>query len=414
MTTKLYWDDSHLIRFKARITGSQLHNGQTAILLDQTAFYPEGGGQPSDRGTIGGRQVVAVIEDDDGAILHILEDSLELIDRSEVDCEVDFERRREMMQQHTGQHILSQAFFRLFGAETKGFRITDRVSEIHLALEAHEEQIPGAIGQAEQMANGVVFDDRVIRSLQMTQEEASRLPLRKESFVTDCVRVVEIEDFDLSPCGGTHAKRTGEVGLIVVRGWERAKKMVRVEFLCGVRALADYRDANRVSPAIAKRFTVSRNEAESSVVRLIDANKALTRKVREYSEAAIEGEARSLCDEVQPAGGARKIIRVFDGRDYEEVKLLAHRVAARDSTIAILVTKSPDMARIVVARSANLEIDSSRIVKTVSEILGGRGGGTPDFAQGGGPKVDQIERALEGFEFRSNKGQIENSYLLPR
>jgi alanyl-tRNA synthetase len=400
MTAKLYWDDSHLISFKARINGSQSHNGRTAILLDQTAFYPEGGGQPSDRGTIGGRRVVAVIEQDDGTILHILEDGPELIDQGEVNCEVDADRRREMMQQHTGQHILSQAFFRLFGAETRGFRITDRVSEIDLALEAHEEQIPDAIEQAEQMANRVVFDDRVIRSLQLTPEEASLLPLRKESFVTDCVRVVEIDDFDLSPCGGTHAKRTGEVGLIVVRGWERAKRMVRVEFLCGLRAVADYREANRVSEAIARRFTVSRNEAEDSVARLIDANKALTRRVRAFSETVIESEARSLSDEVQPADGVRTIIRVFDGRDYDEVKLLAHRLVARDSTVAILVTKSPAMARIVVARSADLDLDSNRLVKTASEILGGRGGGTPDFAQGGGPKVDQIERALESLDVR--------------
>ena len=398
MTIKLFWDDSHLVRFKARLTGSQLHNGKLAVLLDQTAFYPEGGGQPSDTGTIAGKRVASVVTRADGEILHILEDSAERIDEGEVDCEVDSERRREMMQQHTGQHILSQAFFRLFGAETRGFRVTDRSAEIDLALEAHEDQIPGAINQAEEIANSVVFDDRIIRSLQLTPEEASLLPLRKESFVTDCVRVVEIDDFDLSPCGGTHAKRTGEVGLIVVRGWERAKKMVRVEFLCGVRALGDYREANRVSTAIARRFTVARNEVDASLARLIDENKALLKRVREFSEAAIEREALSLCSEVQSIDGVRTIIRVFDNRDYDEVKLLAHRLAARESTVAILITKNSEMARIVVARSADVNLDSSRLVKAACEILGGKGGGTPDFAQGGGPRVDEIARALEGLE----------------
>ncbi len=400
MTTKLFWDDSHLVSFKAHLTASQLHNGKLAVLLDQTAFYPEGGGQPSDTGTIAGLRVASVVTRADGEILHILEDGAERIDEGEVDCEVDSERRREMLQQHTGQHILSQAFFRLFGAETRGFRVTDRVAEIDLALEAHEDQIPGAINQAEEIANSVVFDDRIIRSHQLTPEEASRLPLRKESFVTDCVRVVEIDNFDLSPCGGTHAKRTGEVGLIVIRGWERAKKMVRVEFLCGVRALADYREANRVSTAIARRFTVARNEVDASLARLIDDNKVLLKRVREFSEAAIEREALSLCSEVQSSDGVRTVIRVFDSRDYDEIKLLAHRLAARDSTVAILITKNADMARIVVARSANVNLDSSRLVKAACEILGGKGGGTPDFAQGGGPKVGELGRALERLEFK--------------
>src|SRR5262249_32869236 len=150
-------------------------------------------------------------------------------------------RRRDLTQQHTGQHILSQAFFRLFGAETRGFRIGDRVAEIDLTLEVHQNEIAGAITSAESLANEVVFDDREIRTHLLTPEQASTMPLRKESFVTDCVRVVEIDEFDLSPCGGTHAARTGEIGLITARNWERAKRMTRVQFVCGGRALNDYR-----------------------------------------------------------------------------------------------------------------------------------------------------------------------------
>ena len=152
-----------------------------------------------------------------------------------------------MLQQHTGQHILSQAFFQLFGAETRGFRIFEQVAEIDLTLDGPPDETPTAIGQAEELANTVVFEDRAMRLHIVTPEEAGQWPLRKETFNTDCVRVIEIADFDWSPCGGTHAQRTGEVGLIAVRGWERAKRMTRVQFVCGGRALRDYRAANQTA-----------------------------------------------------------------------------------------------------------------------------------------------------------------------
>src|SRR5262249_24209107 len=245
MTVKLYWEDGHLTRFTARVTEAWPQGAHRIIALDQSAFYPTGGGQPCDTGSINAARGSDVEMADDGPILHRLDADVSFPVGEEVTCEVDWRRRREMIQQHTGQHILSQAFFRLFGAETKGFRITDRTTEIDLTLEAQPDEIERAIARAEELANDVVFDNREIRVHNLTPEEAAALPLRKESSVDDCVRVIEIADYDWSPCGGTHAERTGEVGLIAVRGWERAKKMTRVHFLCGVRALDDYRQANR-------------------------------------------------------------------------------------------------------------------------------------------------------------------------
>src|SRR5262245_13374461 len=286
MTTKLYWNDSHLTRFSARVVDSWMEGSQRSVALNQTAFYPTGGGQPCDTGSINAARVIDVGIDGDGRIFHRLDSNVSLAPGDEVSCEVDWRRRREMIQQHTGQHILSQAFFQLFGAETKGFRITDRTTEIDLTLEAQPDEIERAIARAEEMANDVVFDNREIRVHNVTPEEAERMPLRKESFVADCVRVIEIAEYDWSPCGGTHAGRTGEVGLIVVRGWERAKKMTRVHFLCGVRALDDYRRVSRSVDAIARKFTVGREEVESSVARLRDENKRLTRRAREATRLA--------------------------------------------------------------------------------------------------------------------------------
>jgi len=395
MTVKLYWDDSHLTRFSARVTDVWAQGDHRIVTLDQSAFYPTGGGQPCDTGSINSGRVIDVEMAEDGRILHRLDPDVAIAAGEEVSCEVDWRRRREMIQQHTGQHILSQAFFQLFGAETKGFRITDRTTEIDLTLEAQPDEIERAIARAEEMANDVVFDNREIRVHNVTPEEAERMPLRKESFVADCVRVIEIAEYDWSPCGGTHAGRTGEVGLIVVRGWERAKKMTRVHFLCGVRALDDYRRVSRSVDAIARKFTVGREEVESSVARLLDENKRLTRRARELAGIAATVEAFELVEATEPVNGVRIVSRVFENRDIEELNLLAHRLVDGDNVVALLASKEIETARLIFARSANLSTDMSALMRAACERLGGRGGGKPDFAQGGGSKLSELDEALK-------------------
>jgi alanyl-tRNA synthetase len=383
-----------LTRFTARVIDAWSQGDHRIVALDLSAFYPTGGGQPSDTGFIHTFKVIDVEMGDDQRILHRMSADVSLAVGDEVSCEIDWARRREMMQQHTGQHILSQAFFQLFGAETKGFRITDYSTEIDLTLEAQPEEIERAIARAEELANNIVFDNREIRIHNVTPDEAANLPLRKESFIPDCIRVIEIEDYDWSPCGGAHAKRTGEVGLIAVRGWERAKKMTRVHFLCGVRALNDYRAASRTADAIARKFSASREDAEPAVSRLIDENKRLLRRSRELSEVAAKVEARELIDATELAQGARVISRIFEDRDIEELKLLAHRLVDGDDVIALLGARDGETARLVFARSANLSADMNALMRVACERLGGRGGGKPDFAQGGGANLGELKAAL--------------------
>lgn len=393
MTVKLYWDDSHLTQFSARVVEADSANN--TLVLDRTAFYPTGGGQPHDTGTIGGTSVRDVTTADDGRILHVVDDAASFAAGVEVECSVDWPRRRELMQQHTGQHILSQAFFQLFGAETRGFRLNDRVAEIDLALDLSADAIAAAITRAEDLANRIVFDDREVRSHQVTPDEAARLPLRKESLVEDCVRVVEIADFDWSPCGGTHARRTGEVGLIAVRRFERAKRMTRVEFVCGVRALQDYRIANSVASDVAARFSGAREQAVEAVTRLMDENRRLQRRVRELSELAAKAEAEELIKAADAKNGVRVVKAVFNDRGFEEIKLLAHRLAAHSSVVALLAARDGNLVRLVFARSAEIEANMGALMKAACEQLGGKGGGMPDFAQGGGSQVDALEAVFD-------------------
>ncbi len=395
MTTKLYWQDSHLTHFTARVLDYLNPGDRPCLILDQTAFYPVGGGQPCDTGTIDSARVAEVTIEADGMIHHYLESPLKLSVGDEVTCEIDWSRRLELMQQHTGQHILSQAFFQLFGAETRGFRISPEASEIDLTLEAHTDQIPHLLQEAENLANSIVFANRQIRTHLVTPNEAAQLPLRKETFVDDCVRVIEIADFDWSACGGTHAQQTGEVGLLAIRHWQRAKQMIRVEFLAGVRVLHDYRSANAVATNVAQQFSVGRDAAPESVTRLIEENKLLKRRQQILAEAAVKYEAEQLRAAAKPQANYQIIIQTFADRSAEELKMLAHQLVKADSMLVFLASKQNGLARLVFARSQNVQAQMGTLMREACELLGGRGGGAADFAQGGGTKLEHLEIVLQ-------------------
>src|SRR5256714_933256 len=307
-TERLYYTDSHLVEFDARVVAVTTDaEGRAAVVLDRTAFYPTGGGQPADTGVLGGARVVDCVEAEGGVgVLHVVEGGAPESGAS-VRCAVDWPRRLDHVQQHTGQHILSQAFVELYGAQTRSFRMMGDASEIDVDLrEASDARVESAIDRA----NEVVWDDRAVRVHNVTPEEAARMPLRKDSAREGELRIIEIEGFDFSPCGGTHARRTGEVGLIAARQWERAKGLVRVTFVAGARALADYRRANRTARAAASLFSVARDEAADAAARLQDENKQLQRRLRASEELAARAEARELVEEAVAGGGARIVARV--------------------------------------------------------------------------------------------------------
>ena len=299
-----------------------------------------------------------------------------------------------MTQQHTGQHILSQAFFQLFGAETRGFRINQNYSEIDLALELQPEEIPAAIQQAEAFANSIVFENREIRTHIVTPDEAAKFPLRKENFITDCVRVAEIADFDWSACGGTHARRTGEVGLLAIKSWERAKKMTRIQFVGGIRALQDYRAANNIAHAIARIFSVARDDAPDAVNRLFDEHKIFAQQIKTLSEITLKIEAQELLQSGEIVNGIKIIARIFEQRNLDELKIIAHKLVEMPSLIALLASREAGMARLVFARSANLDLAMGALMREACQRIEGKGGGTADFAQGGGTNVSKLENMM--------------------
>jgi alanyl-tRNA synthetase len=390
-TERLYYSDSHLIEFNACVVDlTERVSGWTAVVLDRTAFYPTGGGQPSDTGTINGLRVVECVDDGD-RVLHVVQGATPAIG-AEVSGRVDWSRRLDHMQQHTGQHILSQAFITLFKAPTKSFRVLDQSCEIDVDLDNPSNEV---IERAVELANNVIWEDRQITIMSVSAEEAAHLPLRKDPGREGELRLIEIAGFDLTPCGGTHAYRTGEVGMIAVRSWERAKGLTRIEFVAGNRALADYRRANQSAREIAALFSTARDDAPALASHMMEENKELHRRVRALEEIAARVEAQELFANAKPAeNGVRVVSHIFDGKDAEALKKIAHALIANPQTIALLASRDEGTARLVFARASDATGDMNALMKIACTLLDGRGGGKLDMAQGGGKNVEKLSEAL--------------------
>jgi alanyl-tRNA synthetase len=322
------------------------------------------------------------------------------------------------LQQHTGQHILSAAFVRLLDAPTLSFRVLEHECEIDVALSNPTDE---RIEQAVDLANQIIWESRAISIRQVTAAEAAALPLRKEPARAGDLRLIEIGDFDLTPCGGTHASSTGEVGMIAVRSWERAKGLTRIHFMAGVRALADYRQANQTAREVAALFSAGRDDSPALVTRLVEENKKLRRRVDELEQVACRVEADELLRYGTASGSdrdntstlsdegsrpnlsegavsetdSRVIARVFDDRGAESLKQLALALIAHPGTIVLLGSHDGDTARLVFARSTDAVGDMNTLMRGACSLIDGRGGGKPDMAQGGGKNLQKLSEAIE-------------------
>jgi alanyl-tRNA synthetase len=403
MTQKLYHDDAYQQEFQAQVLEKVTVDNRVGLILDKTCFYPTSGGQPHDQGTLNDIPVSDVFEqEDDGAIVHVVGGEVEGPDLSPstslrinkgetVHGQIDWERRFDHMQQHTGQHILSQAFLRLLDAKTVGFHLGAEASTIDVdkaPLEAAQ------LDKVEKLANTVVFADRPVRTYFVKQDRMGDLTLRKQPRVTGPIRIVEIEGFDLSPCGGTHVKAAGEVGPVAITKGERRGSETRVEFLCGGRALTDYHRQRRIVSELANRFSVGDWELLEAVNRLAEEAKRHRKELNAAQNQLLDYEATKLWAEASECGGLRIVRAILSEGDGESLKGLAQRLAKMEACVAFLGLKG-DRALLAFARSADLPYDMSALLKGACQILGGGGGGRPDMAQGGGPAGDKLEEALE-------------------
>jgi alanyl-tRNA synthetase len=383
-TERLHYEDPYLLEFDAAVVARRDHKGRPVVVLDRTAFYAESGGQPWDTGLLADVPVVAVIEDQD-EVLHVLERPL-AADR--VHGRVDADRRRDHLQQHHGQHLLSRAFIQTAGAATLSFHLGSETTSIDLDKYVGEAEITAA----ERLVNQVIWESRPVRVLTVDREEARRHGVEPPPEATDAVRLVEVKDFDLQPCGGTHPKTTSEVGIVVVTGSERYKGGSRIQFLCGHRALTGFhRRASileRMGAVLSAPLDGLPEAAERALAQVAEAS----HRAQDLLDQVVESEARRLL--AQPAAGAPVIVSVYDGWGPAELKALALRLVSHGRCLVFLGGRTADKVSVVVAQSDGLPHDVPALLKRVLEPLGGRGGGKGNLAQGGADKTDQLEAAL--------------------
>lgn len=378
MTERLYYTDPYQTEFEAVVERAEPRGDRLAVVLNRTAFYPTSGGQPYDTGTLGGAAVVDVIDTEAGEIEHLVEGRLAA--GQLVHGAIDWARRFDHMQQHTGQHVLSAAFDRLHGARTISFHLGRDTSTIDL----EREMSPALIAAAEDEANRVVWQDDPVAIRFVSDEEAARLPLRKPPTREGTLRLIEIAGFDLSACGGTHVSRTGSIGLIAVRAWERFKGGMRIEFACGGRALALCRTLRDQVDAASRPLSVSGAELADAVGRLQGESRELRRTLKSFQEQLAGARAAELAAGASPAGDCRLVVSAMEGWDAQGLKLVAQAIAEHPGHAAALFSNSRP-ALVVIARARDVtSVDARQVLDRLVGRFGGRGGGRPELAQGGG------------------------------
>jgi alanyl-tRNA synthetase len=385
-TERLYFADPYLTHFSARVLARAERSGHPAVALDQSAFYPEGGGQPADSGRLGGVAVLDV-QAEDGVIWHMLAEPLEA---DVAQGAIDWQRRFDHMQQHHGQHLLSAAFERLYGLRTVSFHLGVAAATIDLDGTALTAEQAAA---AEDLTNQVIWEDRPVLARFVSAEELAQLPLRKPPKLAGPVRVVSVPDFDHSACGGTHPRATGGVGVLHLRRWERRGDVLRVEFLCGGRALHELRWKNAALGRLAAELSVGADEVEAAVLRTREAEERARKRLEDVGAQLIGYEAQDLIARAQLVGIMRVVRQAYEGRGLEEVRGLAKAIAA-GGCVALLGLRA-EKTQLIFARAEGLELDCGRLLRETLAPLGGRGGGQPGLAQGGLPDPTQLEQALD-------------------
>ena len=396
MTQRLYYEDSYTREFTATVLERPTVNDHPALVLDRTYFYPTGGGQPHDTGEIDGAQVLDVFtREGDSAVVHVLDKP---VSADQVTCRVNWTRRFDHMQQHTGQHILSRAFVNVAEAQTVGFHLSDDSVTIDLNRLGLDDQ---AIAQVEDLANRIIVEDHPVSVRIVNPDDAEGIRMRKlpEHLHTNGLRVVDIDGFDVTACGGTHVARTGEIGLIKILRLEKRGDKTRVEFRCGGRALSDYRLKNAVVYQLTSLLTCGIDELPQAITRLQDSLKTAQSALKAATQQLLEAEATQLLASAEERNGIKLIKSVFPNRDAAEIRTLASKLTQTPGVIALLGTTG-ERANLVFARSADLSHDMNALLKqALARIPEGRGGGQAAMAQGGGnANAEQLTAALDEAE----------------
>ncbi len=404
MTERLYYHDPFLYEFEGEITDVVLAaeiNGRHGVFLDRTAFYPTSGGQVHDTGWISSAigsgstrlRVTEVAEAEDGRVVHYIEADKPPERGTRIRGLIDPARRRDHMQQHSGQHVLSAAFVRLFNMPTVSFHMGDDSCSIDLDTPLLTAQ---QVEEAELLANQIVQENRPVEIKFVTQEEAQNLGLRKPPRADkDELRLIDIHEFDLSACGGTHVRGTGQIGCILLRKTEKVRQGWRVEFVCGQRAVVTARRDYATLTEAAGLFSGHIWDVPQQVRKSLEEVRTVRKSGEHLLEELAELQAARLLAEAVPVSGRKLIVRVFSDRDLTFIRLLAQKLTRLETNVIALLAATAEQTSLVFAQSKGMTFDMGALLKEMLNALGGRGGGSKEMAQGGAPTSEGLESALD-------------------
>ena len=377
-TELLYHTDSFRWEFDAEIIDRiKLSDGRLGVVLPKTFFYPTGGGQEHDTGTLGAAHVTDVLIDDEGTVVHVVDRD---IVGTTVHAQIDGARRFAFMQHHSGQHLLSQSIVDALKLDTVSANINiDNLSTIDL-----ETPVDVDITPAENLANQIIYRDLAIKSYFVDEAQIHTVPLRRPPKVTGQIRIVEIDGVDYSACGGTHCTRTGMIGVIKVLRTERRAERLRIHFACGERALRYFQNYQNIVSAVARQFDTGIEGTVEAVEKQRETVALMQKELGELKEIALEFEARRLVSQAETLGAIKLITASFPSRSPQELRALAGKLQNEPGVVALLAAYDRGKASLVVSCAANTQIRANDLIRKQLAEIGGRGGGDAKLAQGGG------------------------------
>jgi alanyl-tRNA synthetase len=391
-TQLLYLNDVTTLDFQAEaIQKVELLDNRAGVILDRTFFYPTGGGQEHDCGTLGNARVVDVFKDEtqtETTVIHVIEGDLPL---GPVTGKIDAERRLRHMQHHTAQHLLSQCFIDLFEIESISSNINGYTpSTLDLAVGGLTRS---QLDQIEDLANHIASETRPVRTYFVTPDQMRNLPLRKPPKVNENIRIVEIDGYDYTPCGGTHCISTGQIGGVKIIKSERQGDLTRIYFIAGVQALQYFREYQDTVLAIANQMSIHSQEVFPSVQRLLEQLKISQRELQNLRQAQLAYEARELADNSTSYGSWHGVVASFVNRPVPELRILADKLKTIPGIVAVLASHDGQKISLVVTCTEGTGIAARELLVKILAPLNGRGGGDRQIAQGGGPATtDQFHQ----------------------
>lgn len=389
-TEKLFYKDQYIKEFEGKVLEVTERDGKFHVFLDKTAFFPGGGGQASDLGTLDGKEVIDVIEEGD-KIAHILNEKIE--EGKVVKGIIDWNRRHDGMQQHLAQHVLSGCFFSMFNANTAGIHLGHDVSTVDIIGNIREDMIK----KAEKRANEVIKENHKVNFIMTDREKAQAMGLRRDLATDDnSIRVVQIEDLDINACCGVHPSNTLELQMIKIKGWVPHKGNTRIEFLAGDRAVSYALDRDNILSEICKKLNTADNEAINRINNLNNDYAEVLEEKKKLKNELSKYEVQNLINSAEKSNDFIIISKIYENEDMKYLNKLATSLTEENNRVVLFAVKGKDKANLLFAVSKNLkEKNMGALVKETLALIDGKGGGSPLIAQGGGKNIENLEKAME-------------------